>query len=95
MIELDRHADIDVTVLAAAGVPDALADHADVLVTVAPDSKEFRDFVKANHSYLYGFMARGGRIVAAGSGIKAFEKHPNLVGVPAGKSLVDAVLKSR
>ena len=42
-----------------------------------------------------GFCARGGRIVAAGSGVNAFEKHPNLVGVPAGKSLVEAVLKSR
>ena len=95
MIELDRHADMDVTPLAAAGVPDALADHADVLVTVAPDSKAFREFVKQNKTYFCSFMARGGRIVAAGSGVNAFEKHPNLIGVPAGKSLVDAVLKSR
>ena len=95
MIELDRHADIDVTVLAAAGIPDALADHADVLVTVAPDGKDFKAFVAANKAYFRNFMARGGRIVAAGSGINAFEKHPNLISVPAGKSLVDAVLKGR
>jgi hypothetical protein len=95
MIELDRHADIDVSLLSGgSAVDDAIADHADVLVTVAPDSKDFRAFVTANKVYFDNFMARGGRIVAAGSGIKAFEKHPNLVGVPAGKSLVEAVLKS-
>ena len=95
MIELDRHADIDVSPLAAAAVNDAIADHADVLVTVAPDSKEFRNYVAANKAYFGSFMDRGGRIVAAGSGVKAFEKHPNLIGVPAGKSLVNAVLNCR
>lgn len=96
MIELDRHADIDVSILAgASAVNDAIADHADVLVTVAPDCKEFRTFVDANKVYFRNFLERGGKIVASGSGVKAFEKHPNLIGVPAGKSLVDAVLKCR
>lgn len=92
LLELDRHPDIDVKPLAAGSVPDAVSGHADVLVTMASDSKPFRSFVDRNKVIFRNFMDRGGRIIAAGSGINAFEKHPNLIGVPNGKSFVDAVL---
>ena len=95
MLELDRHADIDVTLVTGTAVNDAIADHADVLVTVAPDSQAFREYVKQNKIYFDRFLNRGGKIIAAGSGIKAFEKHPDIINVPAGKSLVDAVLKNK
>ena len=95
LIELDRHPDIDVNPIAAASVPDAVADHADVLVTMAADSKDFRDFVGKNKTLFKNFMDRGGRIIAAGSGVKAFEKHPHLIAYPDGKSFVDAVLECK
>ena len=92
LLELDRHPDIDVKPLAAGSVPDAVSGHADVLVTMAADSKSFRNFVDNNKAVFRKFMDRGGRIIAAGSGVNAFEKHPNLTGISSGKSFVNAVL---
>lgn len=93
LIELDRHPDIAVNPVSAASVPDQVADHADVLITMAENSKDFREFVRKNQSLFKNFMERGGKIIAAGSGAKAFEKHTNLVAVPQGRSFVDTVLK--
>ena len=93
LIELDRNPDISVNPAAAASVPDLVSDHADVLITMAEDSKGFREFVRKNQRLFRRFMDRGGKVIAVGSGVNVFEKHKNLSGYPGGKSLVDAVLK--
>ena len=93
LIELDRHPDIAVNPAAAAAVPDLVADHADVFITMADNSRDFRDFVRKNKSLFKSFMDRGGKIIAAGSGAEVFEKHSNLIAFPQGKSFVDTVLK--
>ena len=95
LIELDRHPDIDVSPITGTSVPDALADHADVFVTMAADSKDFRAYIAMNQKLFKNFMDRGGRIIAAGSGVNAFEKHPNLIACPADRSFVDAVLECK
>ena len=93
MLELDRHPELDVKIVS--GIADGVLDHSDVFVTLAPDCEAFRKFVDTHKVYFRDFMDRGGRIIAAGSGVKAFEKHPNLSTQPNGKSLVDAALKCK
>ncbi len=93
MLELDRHPELDVKIVG--GISDGVLDHSDVFITLAPDSRDFRKFVDSHKVYFRSFMDRGGRIIAAGSGIKAFEPHPNLSTQPGGKSLVDAALKHK
>ena len=90
MLELDRHPELDLRV--AGDVGNGILDHSDVFITIAPDSKEFRAFVRKNKLFFDNFMNRGGRIIAVGSSADAFGKHPNLVKHPAGKSFVEAAL---
>lgn len=91
MLELDRHPDLDVKIISS--VYDGVLDHSDVFISMAKNGKGFRDFVSKNKKIFRNFMDRGGKVIAAGSGVEAFEKHSNLISHPDGKSFVDAVLK--
>ncbi len=93
MLELDRHSELDVKIVS--GISDGVLDHSDVFISLAQDSAAFRKFVETHKVYFRSFMDRGGRIIAAGSGVKAFENHKNLSSCPNGKSLVADVLKCK
>lgn len=92
-IELDRHPDIDVKNVSASSIYQDSLVRFDVLVTMNSDTKNFRAFVRKHDGVLRAFLARGGKIVAGGSGVKALPVHKNVIGIPAGVSFVDAVLK--
>lgn len=93
MLELDRHPELDVNIIS--GVSDGILDHCDVFISMAANSKSFGEFVTKYKPIFRNFMDRGGKIIAAGSGVKAFEKHHNLIAHPDGKSFVDAALNSK
>ena len=91
MLELDRHPDIDV--IFASNFDGGILDHVDALVVPdAVDSLNIK-LAKDNREYLKKFMDRGGRVLVSGKEAEAFEKHANLVEIPAGESFVEEVLK--
>ncbi|MBO5690154.1 MAG: hypothetical protein J6S73_09500, partial [Lentisphaeria bacterium] len=91
MLELDRHPDLDV--ILDVDFAKGILDHVDVLVV--PDAMDAKNIKLAENyrDFLRDFMNRGGKVLVSGEEAKAFEKHPNLVEIPAGESFVEEALK--
>lgn len=91
MLELDKHPDLDV--IFASNFSDGTLRHVDVLVIPdALDSKNIA-FAKQNREHLKKFMDNGGKVLVSGKEAQAFEKHANLIEIPAGESFVAEALK--
>ena len=92
MLELDKHPDIDIIFATTLEFTEGLLNHVDALVV--PDAYDHKNagLAKGYKAMFKKFMDRGGRIYVSGKEAEAFEKHANLVVVPAGESFVPAVL---
>ena len=92
MLELDKHPDIDLIFATTLEFTEGLLNHVDALVV--PDAYDNKNagLAKSYKAMFKKFMDRGGRIYVSGKEAAAFEKHANLIEVPAGESFVPAVL---
>lgn len=93
MLELDKSPEIDLLFAAKKELDEGLLSHVDALVI--PDAYDHKNasLAKSCRELFRKFMDRGGRIYVSGKEAAAFEKHVNLIEVPAGKSFVPAVLE--
>lgn len=90
MFELEKSPEIGLQL----GMNQAVLENSDILVLPDTTPKAWEYLVKNDYSpMIKKFLANGGKVVAVGSGWNRMPAYKNLLRVPAGASLVDAVLR--
>ena len=94
-MELDNSPEIDLNLLSGTHLNDGALRHIDVFII--PDGEKSVNKKLFNTQFrkkqLKEFLDRGGKIVAGGNGSLSLPKHPNVIRIPAEKSLTLEVLK--
>ena len=94
MLELDRHPELDVTLVALDELDGGILRHLDILIVPHGLERNRRCFApKFRKQQISTFMNRGGRIIASGNGCKYLPVHDGVNKIRAGKSFLPFVLQ--
>ena len=95
MLELDRHPEVDVTLISLNELDCGVLNHLDILVVPHGLAVDYRrQFAPGTRKNLIAaFLSRGGRIIASGNGYKYLPKGDGILKIRAGKSFLPFVLQ--
>lgn len=90
MLELDRHPELDVTLVSPTELDSGILHHLDVLVMPHGIEADYRrQFASAlRKKQIAFFVSRGGKIIASGNGCKCLPKVDGILKIRAGKSFL-------
>lgn len=92
LLELDRHPDIDVNLVAASDIRSGALDRADILVLPDGFSSVYKSSFEKKQKMLRKFMDSGKMIFASEKSFKSLPAHKNLKLIKLGDSYVEPVL---